>query len=108
VPTPVVRRRDDQAGVVTRMLRWTFRNRRTGRLTVAQWPNLVLSVFIVGTLVALAVQPTGRLHAALRVVTVVALSVWALDEMARGVNPFRRGLGAVVAAVTVISLLGWG
>jgi hypothetical protein len=28
-----------------------------------------------------------------------ALIVWALDELVRGVNPFRRVLGAVVLAV---------
>ena len=34
----------------------------------------------------------------------VALVVWALDELLRGVNPFRRALGAVVLAA---QLAGW-
>jgi hypothetical protein len=101
----VVRERDDEGGVPARALRWTFLNRRTGRLTVAQWPNLWLSVFFVAMVVGWLAHPAGRAHVALRVVTVAGLSVWALDEMARGVNPFRRVLGAVVAGVTLASVL---
>jgi hypothetical protein len=42
---------------------------------------------------------------ALRVVATVALSWWAVDEIVRGVNPWRRLLGTVVFAGLVVSLL---
>jgi hypothetical protein len=39
------------------------------------------------------------------VVAGVALFCWAGDEVIRGVNPFRRMLGAAVLAALVIGLL---
>jgi hypothetical protein len=77
---------------------WLFRDRRTGRIVVAQWPNVALWVFIVAGVVRRWVPATG-------VVATVALLWWAVDEIVRGVNPFRRGLGAVVAVSTVVGLV---
>jgi hypothetical protein len=85
-------------------LRWLFVNRTTGAITVAQWPNAALWTFIVGSVVHRFGFRHGWTGGAVRVVTVVALCVWAVDEMARGVNPFRRLLGAVVLGLTVASL----
>jgi hypothetical protein len=67
-----------------RALRWLFEDRSTGRLVVAQWPNIPLWVWIVASLL--------RWH----LVATAALVVWAVLEVAKGVNPFRRGLGALV------------
>jgi hypothetical protein len=41
---------DPRTGNGRRAVRWMLLNRRTGRLTVAQWPNISLSVFIALTL----------------------------------------------------------
>jgi hypothetical protein len=87
-----------------RALRYLFVNRRTGAITVAQWPNVWLSLFIVAAVVSRAAQPSGALATGLRVTGVVALLVWGLDEVARGVNPFRRILGTVVVLATVANL----
>jgi hypothetical protein len=100
-PDPPLTRR----GAAGRALQWAFRNRRTGRLTVVQWPNVPLWVFIVASVAERAVHASGRIHEVERVVTVVALLLWALDEVVRGVNPFRRLLGAAVAVATVVNLL---
>jgi hypothetical protein len=94
-----------QQGAARRALRWAFRSRRTGRLTVVQWPNVPLWVFIVASVAVRVVHPSGRIHQVARVVAVVALLLWALDEMVRGVNPFRRLLGAAVALATAVNLL---
>jgi hypothetical protein len=91
-------------GGAGRALQWALGDRRTGRLTVVQWPNIPLSVFIVASLAGV-VCPGGRTHQVARVVAVVALLLWALDEVVRGVNPFRRLLGAAVAVATVVNLL---
>jgi hypothetical protein len=64
-------------------------------VVLAQWPNAALCVWIA----ALLLTWTGQLashSAALSGVGRGALIVWALDEMVRRVNPFRRLLGAVV------------
>jgi hypothetical protein len=38
----------------------------------------------------------------------IVLLFWALDELARGVNPFRRILGSAVVLATVGSVTVWG
>ncbi|GGI33319.1 hypothetical protein [Bradyrhizobium guangdongense] len=47
----------------------------------------------------------GTLGFVLTVVFKGALFVWAADEIARGANPWRRWLGAVVAAYEMVTLL---
>jgi len=79
-------------------LGWWLRDGSSGRLVLAQWPNAALWVWIA----ALLLTWTGLLashSAALSGVGRGALIVWALEELVRGVNPFRRVLGAVVLAV---------
>jgi hypothetical protein len=83
-------------------LDWWLRD-RNGRLVVAQWPNVALWVWIAARLLTW----TGALashRGALSGVARGALIVWALDELVRGVNPFRRVLGAVVVSVQLASL----
>jgi hypothetical protein len=94
----------NSAGWVRRSVDWLFRNRRTGAITVAQLPNLPLGVFIAAEIVERLAHSASRAATVLRVVAVVALLLWAADEIVRGVNPFRRILGAVVLLLTVASL----
>lgn len=74
-----------------RVVHWIFEDRSTGRLVVGQWPNLPLWIWIVASVV-------GRFtdNAVVGAVAAMALAVWAILEVAKGVNPFRRILGAVV------------
>jgi hypothetical protein len=87
------------------VINWTFRNRRTGRLTVAQFPNASLGLFLIATALRLLVSPHGGLRTAVDVVAAVALFCWAGDEVIRGVNPFRRMLGAAVLAAAAVGFL---
>jgi hypothetical protein len=41
---------------------------------------------------------------AVEVTGTAALVIWAVDEIVRGVNPWRRMLGAVVLAATVLGV----
>ncbi|MDP1794787.1 MAG: hypothetical protein Q8K63_11705 [Acidimicrobiales bacterium] len=77
-----------------RAVHWIYEDRNTGRLVVGQWPNAPLWVFLAATVIRLVVE--GTLADVAGVVRTLALLVWALLELFRGVNPFRRGLGAVV------------
>jgi hypothetical protein len=86
------------------MADWVFRNRRTGAITVAQWPNIPLGVFLAVTVALRLAHPTGTIGSAGRIIAAVALAVWAVDEVVRGVNPFRRFLGAVVLGALVAGL----
>jgi hypothetical protein len=81
-----------------------FENRETGKLTIAQWPNIPLAVFLVTLVARLAFHPAGTAGRALQVVGTLALIVWAADEIVRGVNPFRRLLGAVVLIGQAVAL----
>jgi hypothetical protein len=72
---------------------WWFRDRRTGQVVVAQFPNLPLGIFLI-TIGLRWVVPTGTVpRTAIDGIGVVALAWWALDEVFRGVNPWRRLLG---------------
>lgn len=85
-------------------VRWMFENRSTGRITIAQTPNIPLAVFLVCVVARLAVRPRGSAGHALAAIETVALVVWAGDEIVRGVNPFRRLLGAAVLVGQAIAL----
>jgi predicted neutral ceramidase superfamily lipid hydrolase len=87
------------------MIDWLFRNRRTGGTTIAQLPNAPLIVFMVAVAVRWIFHPSGPAGAIVSLVTVVALLVWAGDELVRGVNPWRRILGGGVLAFTVFGAL---
>ena len=84
---------------------WLFRDRRTGGYTVAQAPNWPLGVWLVATALRLLFHPAGTAGRVLDVVGTAALLVWAVDEVVRGVNPWRRILGAVVGVVVVAGLV---
>jgi hypothetical protein len=84
---------------------WMLRDRRTGRIVIAQWPNTPLAVWLVASVVRAVLDPGGRWGTAVRVVAAIALGWWATDEILRGVNPWRRLLGTVVLAGLAWSLL---
>jgi hypothetical protein len=84
-----------------RIVRWMFVNRRTGGITVAQWPNAALSVFIALSITRRFNIPKGTSQIALRPLSAVAILVWGTDELIRGVNPFRRILGLLVVVATI-------
>ena len=87
-----------------RFVNWLFRDRTTGSITVAQFPNWSLATWIVATVVDRVVAPKGTTGTVVHVVAVASLLVWAADEVVRGVNPFRRILGAVVGIITLVGL----
>lgn len=84
---------------------WVLRDRRTGRIVVAQRPNTALIVWLFASAAQVLLEPHGGWGLALRGVATLALGWWAVDEIGRGVNPLRRMLGAVVLALLVASLL---
>jgi hypothetical protein len=96
-----------QRAPILRAFDWLFRNRRTGRITIAQFPDLALTIFLV-TVVLRWFVTSGTAHTALGWIGVAALAWWAVDEVLRGVNPWRRllGLGGLAFAVAgLVSLL---
>ncbi|HET6953074.1 MAG TPA: hypothetical protein VFI47_22020 [Acidimicrobiales bacterium] len=84
---------------------WLFRDRVTGGITVAQSPNAALAAFLVAAVVRWVVSPAGAVRTALDVVAGLALAWWAIDEVTRGVNPWRRLLGVSVLVVMAIGVV---
>jgi hypothetical protein len=93
-------------GAMRRVLSWFFRNRETGAITIAQMPNPALWIVIVGTVLIWAWRPAGRIGTNLECLVGAALVVWAIDEVLRGVNPWRRCLGAAVLVYEVATIIG--
>jgi hypothetical protein len=84
-------------------LNWLFRDRRTGRIVIAQFPNVPLMVWIVATALRWLVR--GATDRVLGVIATIALIIWAGDEVVRGVNPWRRLLGAGVLGIAAFTWL---
>ena len=84
---------------------WLFRDRQTGRIVVMQWPNIPLWLFIIASAVKRITHPTGGIDTVISVVAGLSLLTWSALEIAKGVNPFRRILGAVVLLVTIAGLV---
>ena len=82
---------------------WWFRS-SDGRLTLWQWPNPALCVWLV-TLVLGWLDRSARQATAVDGLRHGALLVWSLDEVVRGASPFRRTLGAVILAVQLATLV---
>lgn len=84
---------------------WLFRDRTTGRITIAQFPNAALGVFLLASVLRLLLDPDGPAGTALNVLATGGLVWWAVDELVRGVNPWRRLLGGAVLAGQVVQRL---
>lgn len=80
------------------VFRWLFEDRRTGRIVIGQTPNLLLLIFLAATAARWIGPSRGAVATTIRVTQAGSLFLWALDELVRGVNPFRRIGGAVVIA----------
>jgi hypothetical protein len=82
-------------------LRWLFSNRQTGKITILQLPNVALWIFF-ATAGLRWVVPTDTLsYTVIDWMSMAALAWWALDEVLRGVNPWRRMLGLGGCALVV-------
>ena len=73
------------------------------RFPIAQFPNPPLLLAFAGW--GLAAATAGSAHDGGRAVFTVGLAVWALEEAARGVNWFRRVLGAAVLVWIAVGLV---
>ena len=83
---------------------WLFRDRRTGKILIAHVPNLPILLWM-GTVIARQIVDSGSdAYRLLEWAGSLTLGWWAIDELVRGVNPWRRllglgGLGIVVVGV---------
>lgn len=88
----------------TEAVDWMFRNRETGRVTMGQRPNLEQKIFQFSTVIG-TLLPKSPVRTGVGVVAVLSLAIWGIDELARGVNPFRRLTGAMALGSIVYLVL---
>ncbi len=72
-------------------------------LTVAQFPNPPLIVALLAAVVG-RIAASGTVDDCARAIFYVALTAWAWEEAAHGVNWFRRALGVAALLYIVVSL----
>ena len=84
---------------------WVFRSRVDGRIVVVQLPNLSLWIFVVARVVGAFLDAGTKPATGAQVVGTVAIVWWGVDELVRGVNPWRRFLGATVLVLQLVALL---
>lgn len=85
---------------------WMFRSREDDRIVIGQLPNLPIWVFLAATVASWVLPEPSTAFTAARIVATGALAWWAVDELVRGVNPFRRLLGAGALLWVVSGLVG--
>lgn len=86
---------------VGRCADWLFRNRQSGEITVAQAPNTAMWAFLATIVVRWFVPAHSTARTTVDWIGAGALAWWSLDEVIRGVNPWRRLLGVAGCAVLV-------
>ena len=88
-----------------RAWRWWFEDRATGEITIAQFPNWPIWCIGACWLARLVTDAGSTAHDVLGWVIRGLLIYWGADELVRGVNPWRRFLGASVIAWQIVSLV---
>lgn len=86
------------------LLSFLFRDRRTGHFVLWQRPNLLLSIWLASAVFRWVFKADGTVGDVLRIGGSLVLVAWAIDELVRGVNPFRRSLGLVLLVLQVATL----
>jgi thiosulfate reductase cytochrome b subunit len=88
-----------------RSWRWWFENQETGDITIAQFPNWPIWGIGLCWLVRLNLTDGSTAHDVVGWAMRGLWLVWGADELARGVNPWRRLLGATVIVWQTISIV---
>jgi len=96
-------------GALRAILDWYFRDPRTGKVVVGQRPNLPIILWVVTVVARQLAEDGSDVERLLDWSSLVFLGWWAIDELVRGVDPFRRTLGlagCLFVAWGVLSRLG--
>lgn len=80
----------------------TWRNKK-GKIVIWQMPNAFLIGWVVFTFISLLIN--GRTADVFQWLGIISLLIWALLEIFKGVNYFRRFLGLVVMVFVVLSIV---
>ncbi|MEX1296730.1 MAG: hypothetical protein AB1Z67_11210 [Candidatus Limnocylindrales bacterium] len=83
------------------LLDWSFRDRRTGKILIIHVPNMAILLWLATVLARQLTAEGTTAHTLLAWAGSFTLGWWAIDELVRGVNPWRRvlGLAGVIAVL---------
>ena len=98
---------DERSARLRRAFDAIFRDRRTGRIVIAQFPNLPLWLFLATVVLRRLVDEDTTAFSLLRAAGLVTLGWWAIDELVRGVNPWRRFLGVIGCLLVAAGVVRW-
>lgn len=96
---------DSHGDVPVKAVNWFFRNRHTGKITIAQFPNPPLWIFLGAWVVQQLADESSSVATIADYVATGSLGWWAVDEVARGVNPWRRTLGCLGVGVVIMRIV---
>jgi hypothetical protein len=85
--------------------RWWFESRVTGEITIGQNPNWPIYAIIVTWIVRWVASSDSTIHSIAGWLGTGLWIYWGLDEIVRGVNPWRKVLGTAMVAVQVFRLV---
>ena len=98
---------DERSVRLRRAVDAVFRDRRTGRVVIAQFPNVALGLFLATVVLRRLVPEDSAAFSLLRILGLVTLGWWAVDEVVRGVNLWRRLLGVIGCLIVAAGVVRW-
>ena len=87
------------------LFEWFFRDRRTGKILFAHVPNLPILLWMATVLARQFTDQGTTADMLLAWTGSFTLAWWALDEVVRGVNPWRRVLGLAGCVAVVVGVI---
>lgn len=114
LPGPIGGRRSQESrdpdgvgdpSILRSVFEWFFRDRRTGRILVAHLPNLAILLWFATVLARQFTAQGTSAETLLAWAGSLTLGWWAVDELTRGVNPWRRLLGLAGCVVVVVGVI---
>lgn len=79
---------------------------KNGKVVIYQHPNPLLIAWVVVTVLSIFIN--GKLSTVLWWLAMALLAAWSLLEIFKGVNYFRRALGAVVLLLVILAVFKVG
>jgi len=87
------------------LLDWFFRDRGTGKIVVVHVPNLPILLWLATVLARRLTVEGTTVDLVLAWAGTATLGWWAIDEVVRGVNPWRRVLGLAGCVAVVLGVV---
>lgn len=84
--------------------RWWFEHRTTGEITIVQFPNWPIWCIAATWIVRLVLPDGSTADDALGWVLRGLWLFWGVDEIVRGVNPWRRLLGTAMVVAQIVAI----